>query len=163
MTARYHCPWSEREELRLIYLWGGATSISTIAKELDRTERAVFSKAKRLELGIRAPRGWETMRAASRRTGFYPKTLRRIMDDEGIRVRRSMSQPGYSQSIIVESDRLDDAIRHWMAKESRSAAARRIGVDRETLNARLKKIGITGRFGRVLRVTDEQVKKAMSA
>lgn len=125
--------WSERDERRLVYLWGDAkTGLNGMAAYFGRTPQAVFSHAVRLGLAVGCPPGFEYLTAASSRCNFELKTMRRILAWAGVTVHDSLSTPslprGRYRRSYVDPDTVDAAVARWLDAETVRAAALARGI-----------------------------------
>lgn len=129
--------WTEHEQDRLRMLWG-VHSVAHVARELRRSEGAVYLRAQRLGLGVGCPQGWEYVAGAAERAGFTHPTMWRILRWANVHVRRAMAHPtAPNHRHIVEPADVDDAVADWCKRETIAEAARRVGYNTDTLRIAL--------------------------
>lgn len=131
-TRRDMHRWTKAEEDELRWVWGAKT-VATIAAQLDRTQRAVVTKARRLGLGIGVPNGWEYLTAAAQRAGYEVVQLRRILAFANVRIRPSASMAKTGRYSVVDPDAVDRAVALWLSTETITEAARSRGLSRASL------------------------------
>lgn len=145
--------WTPEESARLVRLWNSEMSLREIAAHLKRSEVAVYLYGTtRLGLPAGCPDGWEYLTEAARRCGFASKTMRSVLEASKATIRRALSFPKKSTAkpgskkirlrYIVSPGEVDAAVADWNEREPVQSAARRIGVHRSLLLARLKDAGV---------------------
>ena len=143
ITRKRH--WTAAEDRLLSWLWDDQNGLAKLATRLRRTEHAVFRRAQDLGLKIGVPQGYESVRAAARRSGFPYETMVGILKAAHVRMRLTLSDPsrhGKARHRFVDPELVDDAVALWNSKESVSAAARRIGMGPCTLRGWLHEAGV---------------------
>ncbi len=130
-------------DLRLLRNLWGEVDLPTLAKRLGRSVATTYWKAQQLDL-LGCPRGREYLTDAATRTGFSTSTLRRILAWHGVKLRRAMSrvlQPKTKRRMhAVDPFDVNEAVAAWLATETPTAAARRLGVTGETVAARVARL-----------------------
>ncbi len=142
--------WSADDDTRLRMFWDGDTGLPEIAQRLERTEMAIYVRAAEIGLPLGCPDGWEYLTEASRRTGFEPTTLRKILNAGGATIRRALAKPVKSRAkngaghphFIVSPSEVDTAVADWLAAETVAEAAERLGIAGATLRHWLRQAGI---------------------
>lgn len=138
--------WKPEEDRELDLWWSSGLRLDAIANRFPgRTKGAVYRRAKDRGLGLGCPKGFEYLHAAAERTGYCIPTLRRILDYSDVQVHVSLRMPGSTNKNwrrhYVDPFEVDEAIALWMKTEKPTDAARRRGVNRETLRRWLRKAG----------------------
>lgn len=164
--------WTEKDERMLGFLWESGLRLSAICERMGRTEYAIADRAYLLGLPMGCPPGYEYLTAAVRRVGLCNAIqLRRILDYYDVQIhiclsigaRRKKNNRRWRRH-FVDPELVDNAVKAWISSESVSSAARRRGVDRNTLRKFLIESGTPDpRASRAKqwRVTDEQVEAAL--
>lgn len=133
--------WTAEDDRRIQMLWGEKT-VRSIAARLNRTPAAISLRAYRLGLRGGAPDGMESMKAASRRTGFHATTLREILSAFRVAMRVPMSISGVrSPRRVVDVDDVNDAVGAWLKMEVVNNAAARHGLSFVRLSGWLEASG----------------------
>jgi hypothetical protein len=156
--------WTPSEDRSLTNLWEDGRTVGFIAQKLGRSPLTIYWRAT-VVLGLHAgvPPGYEYLSHAAARTGYSPAQLRRILEAEGVRMRRVLCRPGRAphHRHFVDPCEVDDAIASWVGKEPVTTAARRLGIDPQRLRRRLVRIGVQPPAGRKhMRVTEEEIRRA---
>jgi hypothetical protein len=136
--------WPEDDDAKLCRLWTMAFSLTEIAGALDRSERGVHTRAKRLRLPSGPPAGHEMLTAACERTGYHITQLRRILAWAKVRTQPVRAQPShrvlsggkyrsYAGRRFVAVDEMDAAITAWEERETATYAAERHQVSAGTI------------------------------
>lgn len=126
--------WTEIEDQRLRRLLA-ESGIRRTARLLSRTKRSVYSRAKALGLELGCPRGYEYIATAAERAGYAPQTLWKILRWAGVRTQLSLADPSIRRKTkkgrfyIVDEFDVDNAVSKWLATETPTMAARRLGCD----------------------------------
>lgn len=140
--------WSPEDDKKLLFLWETGLRLYAIANRLDRRPQSVYWRARHLGLGIGCPQGYEYFSAAAERTGFYPPTLRRILNAAGVKLHMALSTPNVPRNLwrrhFVDPDEVDAAVTAWMKTEEVGAAARVRGMCAHTLQRWLREAGVIG-------------------
>lgn len=160
--------WSDREIRRLRHLWDEPCTLTAIAKELRRTEMAVYRKALELRLTSNAPDGYEYIKPAAAKCGYHPTSFLKIMRWAKVKVYVARTPPGPRERSqvreMVDLDAAEQACWRWGQTEPVNVAAERIGVYRDGLVKALMLIGkLPPGKGRVWRVSQAEVAEAMKA
>lgn len=129
--------WTPEEDRRLRNALD-ETGLGWAATRLGRTPRALYDRALRLGIPVGRPPGYESIAAASKRTGFDFKSIRKILIWAGVKIRHSLSQPNGNRQRtrlqrMVEQIDVDDAVAAWVLTETPYAAARRLHCDDGTI------------------------------
>lgn len=127
-----HRRWSRADDDRLMVLWG-VHPIPAIAKQMKRTDAAIYWRAQLLELGLGCPQGHEYLSRAASRTGYSTSSLRLILRWGGVRIQRATTRPGRKPKSahlchVVEPTDVDEAVARWCASESLESAAISRGI-----------------------------------
>lgn len=145
--------WTADDDERLRAQWG-LEDIYVIARNLGRTRLTVYWRAYELDLPLGCPEGWEYVSDAAARAGYATATLWRILKFARVRVLHSYSRNQGRQrgNHIVEPLDVDDAVKAWLETETLTEAARRLGVNPESLHRWCDEAGvILHRDGRIKR------------
>lgn len=138
-----HRRWTAKDDAQLEMLWG-ETSLAWLARKIGRTVFATYKRAQDIGLPLGLPDGDEYITTAISRTGYHGGPLRRILKWAGVDIRLAMSRPcGARRHFhIVDADEVNDAIARWLKTETLQGAARRHGIDRNTLAGWLEASGL---------------------
>lgn len=134
-------PWTTQDDARLELAWGAP--VSTIARELCRSESAVYHRAGFLGFaGI--PKDGESITDASKRCGFTRSQLRRVLRWAGVDVHPVVPTGTRKRArrFWVDKVECDEAVARWVDSETPNAAAMRLGVSYPRLVRRLKSCGL---------------------
>lgn len=111
--------WTQAEDDRLRWLWGGTRTLGELAHKLGRTPQACHHRAGVIGLRRRGFHGSESVEAASRRAGFSRLLLLKILDAAGVPIHKAFARPGLSRGlrrqVYVDPHDVDAAVRQWMA------------------------------------------------
>lgn len=134
--------WTADDIERLRSMWGIET-VENIARMMRRNRNAVVDRARHLGLTIGIPDGWESMSAASVRTGYPLPCLRTILRWSEVRIVKQFTRytKGKIPKCIVETSEVDYAVHEWHQTETLAAAAERIDWSRIRLLEALKRAG----------------------
>lgn len=167
--------WTPEEDRLLTQLWSECVSAAEIMRRIPRSWIAIYAHARQVLRLPPVPQGFVTVAAAARRCGIDDKTLRYVLRMRRVPLHpcypcarsallcRPRTQPG---RVVVEWDAAREAVEWWCTCETPSHAARRLGVDRETVLRALARIGVhVQRSGRGSRVWVEcaVIDRAMEA
>jgi hypothetical protein len=157
--------WTAKENDELRELWAEGVSLPAICSRIGRSQYGVYWHAWKLGLTSDVPPGFESLRDASKRTGYDTKTLAKILAWAGkkVRVSRARPRPGKPKYRykMVDWISVDDALEAWHRTEPATTAARRLGINADRFRERLVKAGVKAPGGRRhMRVTPEQVAAA---
>jgi predicted DNA-binding protein (UPF0251 family) len=139
------CRWTAAETRALRDGWQDVGRATLLARLPGRTWCAVHTRARRLGLGMGVRQGHLTLRAAARVLGFHHQTLPRILAWAGVpvvrchglgrvRVAFAARQQRPHRWRTVDADDARAAVERWLAAETPTDAARRLGVPRRTLH-----------------------------
>jgi hypothetical protein len=110
--------WTEKEDDRLRWLWGNAVSLTALARKLKRSANACYERAGQLGLRSRGFKGCESLEASSKRVGFSPRKLEKILRQYEVPLRPAYARPGLSKGLkrarFVDSYDVDRAVTAWM-------------------------------------------------
>lgn len=133
--------WTLADDDRLRFHWG-AQSCVEIGKAMGRTPKAVYWRAKQLQLGLGCPRGFAYLSHVARDAGYEVPAMRRILKWAGVALGRGPTNPtskkrGQGQrkhvTHIVDQVLALEAIDLWHAAEYLEEASRRVGLCAETI------------------------------
>lgn len=132
--------WTVAEERKLWSYWG--TDLSILAQRFDRTEHAIYDKAKKMGLPLGCPEDCEVFSRAARRLGYDREKLTAILKWAGHKRRRRLT---YDRSEhhrwIVDTFEVDAAVELWhehmRTTETIAEAARRLGTGHLQVRAAL--------------------------
>lgn len=128
--------WTPEEDKSLGWWWGMLT-LEAIAKRLGRTASSVYFRAKAKGYGVGCPRGMEYLTNAARRCGYNERDLRKILAWAGVQTQRPWTIYEGARYAIVDPDRVDEAVAAWVKTDTLTNAAKRLGVTRFRLAARV--------------------------
>lgn len=137
--------WTAAEEKLLRDQWG-ERSLRSFAKRLRRSKDAVYLRARQLGIVGEERAGGETVKQASKRTGFCPKKLVEILRaHDAVQLSTTRFTTKYTARPYYRLDPfdVDNAVAAYLKREKFGAAARRLGIAKLTLANALKKIGVT--------------------
>jgi phage antirepressor YoqD-like protein len=132
--------WSAQEKSTLIEMWHEYTERAIRHALRGRTWRAIRVKARELGLSSGVPQGYVSLCDAAERIGYDIKTLRKILDQSGVRIHRRYTdtRPGKGQRYYRHYVEIDDAIdavaKHSEIETVRAAAIAR-GIHRNKLQS----------------------------
>lgn len=141
--------WARKDVQRLRDLWL-VRPTAQIARELGRTTKAVFQKARRLRLPFRPEGGYERVVDAARRLGMPERTFRALLRTSQVPL---FEQPSplarrrrRRRASLVVPALADAALARWMATESVQGAARARGIGWGEVRAALRAAGAEPAF-----------------
>jgi hypothetical protein len=143
--------WTEEEVRVLVREWH-LVSVETLMQKLPgRTWQAIVRKARGLRLPFRVPQGHEALHRCALRQGVHVSVLRKALEAAGARIytsypshwRKPHRRKKWSaKNRYVEIDEADRAASAWLALETLTEAARRLGVGYYGLRHRLRRMGV---------------------
>ncbi len=146
LTAGGHKPWSEKDDLKL--QWEFETrSVKAIAKELGREYDSVRRRAYHLGLLQNGyAQGYESLEAASKRTGYNPDQLKRMLQGRNVRAKRvDASQEKLINKVnrkVYRTDDIDDAVKDWLKTETFYQACLRLEILPHRMKKMLSMLGV---------------------
>lgn len=161
-----HQHWSEAEDRKFEWLWGGELTLQHIAKKMKRTACACYQHARNLGLPVGVPKGFESFTSAAKRTGYSFDGLQTILEWAHIRPlrTRTIHRGGAFKRYALDPERVDDAIGRWEEREPLKRLMSRLDLTMNwgTAARRLACAGINRPGGkRTHYVTEEQLKDAL--
>lgn len=142
--------YTAAEDKKLSLLWDAGIRLAAIAAEMGRSESSVFCRSRVLRLPAACPEGYEFICNASKRTGYYVSTLRKILAWAGVKEHLALSDPIPRASRraakwhrhYVDPLLVDEAIERWLKTETVCGAARARGLSNESLYRWLTAAGV---------------------
>lgn len=118
---------ADDQQLRDEWVAEGRT-VRAIAREMNRTQEAIYKRAQDIGLHLGCPDGMEYMTAAAKRAGYNTTTMRMILRWAHVPLRRALSKPRRGRvgrpTHIVDPTLVDEAVADWCASEPLTTAAR---------------------------------------
>lgn len=140
--------WTAADDKRLGFLWESQLRLSAIAKQMNRTTKAVFQRGVFLGLKVGAPDGFEYVTEAARRTGFAIETLAKMLREAGVKLNITHSDPSRAamgkrlwRRHYVDPESVDAVVAEWNRSENVQRAAATRGLCALTLRHWLRRAG----------------------
>jgi len=136
-----HPRWTPQD---LAYLRGALPdhTLQYVAERLGRTPHSVWKRASKIGLLREMRQGMETVKQASERLGLCEETTRRIAANASlVPVLTKYHRASERRQRLFDRDTIEHAAVAWMAYETATEAAARLGVRRATLCICLRKLG----------------------
>lgn len=133
--------WADKEDRKLAILWEtGIPTHQELVKIFNRDLSAIYSRARKLKLGLRCPPGCESIYNATKRVGFGDyRTLLKILENANVKPYFSPLSKGKSKFYKIEE--ITEAVKAWMECEPADRIATRNGIAPSTLLIWLQEAG----------------------
>jgi len=166
ISTRPYRPWTQRDDDLLQWHYG-SVPIDEICEQLSRSRAAITRRAH--HLGLRANgcvRGYETLEAASRRTGYRVEQLKRIIRGSRIVSRRAegyRERHGKKHWKLYRIEDIDACVESYHETETFYVACDRLGVHPRIMTRILASLGVVkpeGRKRQLWRVPSDMLDRA---